>query len=1037
YDPENLSAGWYFTSTVTDTLSGLALANASWDHANDVYDQLTYDPGLGGDGVFNGVSDDGDGVVTVTLTITDNVGNLANDTVVFNLDDTGPTIISPTLDEDSNFLHADGFTLYYGDDMATPVVFWVEGEAQDDGAGPYQAIYSDAFESPPTDDDLAPPSYSWEGYYVVAPEEDYGPGTITVTVSDQVGNSATQVFNYVRDTSSPTIVPTSINEGGSPSLHAEGLTVYYSDMMGGSAQDFEIQGTASDEGGAGFQWVTFPPAFGDSVDPDSNSPWSGVYNVVSSNNGDGNILVTAFDNVGNWSTGVFTYIEDTTIPTVTLTYVTPPGYDEDDPDDYLDADGSNWYNAGDFTAGGDWEFHYDTADDGAGLASGSAFWDHSNDLDDQQIPALDLDGDDVFNDVDDDEEGVVTVTLTITDNVSNPASASVVFNIDNTEPVITSPYLLDYDSQYLHVDDLTVYYGDDMGSAQTFTVHGHSSDGDGVGLNVTDTVEFSSALGDNPSNLGTPEDWWGEYNAASYNTDSGTIIVTAYDLLNNPATQVFTYTRDTGDPSSGASSPQYDNGNPIVVNYSNATDTGGSGLQWVRLWYKKEVTGTWANSGLSPQTGPSGSFNFTPTEGDGTYYFATRAEDNVGNQEAEPAGSGDDETLYDTMQPSVPGNFAYQLDSDSGGDGFPPEAGYYDDRTIDLEWDPSTDNGSGLLTYHLGTAPQPTGGTYAEDSPYDVGSSGTHNIYLAAEDNAGNISDDAVTGPVVVDDQPPQGSVDCPEGTAAKSFTVNWLATDQGLAGLRSTDPYSVRYNVDGGGWQDWITATSAVTATFGPDSPVPVDYDHTYCFRVRAVDRAGNVSEWAEDCTEVSEAYSHGTKVFLPLIMTPDPNWGFELGNFTNWQHGGQLAQSVSTAMPHSGIYSALLGNPGYDCYNVPVGSAWLRRSVTVPSGGSPTLSFWYRIYTQDRNSILSDEYDLFAVYINGSDLVVKDANLTYPFGCSTTHNLVWKYVSFPLDAYEGQTIQITFYNYNRAPAGQGPEWYNTYTYVDDVSVQ
>jgi hypothetical protein len=190
------------------------------------------------------------------------------------------------------------------------------------------------------------------------------------------------------------------------------------------------------------------------------------------------------------------------------------------------------------------------------------------------------------------------------------------------------------------------------------------------------------------------------------------------------------------------------------------------------------------------------------------------------------------------------------------------------------------------------------------------------------------------------------------------------------------------------------------------------------------------------DDCTEVSEAYGPGIKkVFLPIIMAPDSNWGFETGNFTNWQHGGELAQSVSTARPRSGNYSARLGSPSYNCwYGVPVGSAWMGRSVTVPSGGSPTLSFWYRIYTQDKNSTLSDQYDFFAVYINGSDLVIKDANTIQPVDltCNTTYDLGWKFVNFSLDAYKGQTIEITFYNYNRPD-----KWYNTYTYVDDISVQ
>jgi hypothetical protein len=1035
YDPDNLSAGWHFTSTVTDTLSGLALANASWDHSNDADDQLVYDPGLDGDGVFSGVDDDGDGVVTVTLTMTDNVGNSSSDLVVLNLDDTDPNIISPTLYEYSNFLHTpDGSMLYYGDDMATAVVFSVEGEAQDDGAGPYQTTYSQAFGGTPSDDLLESPPYSWEGYYNVDNLEDWGSGTITVTVSDQVGNSATQIFAYAGDLISPTIVPITIAES-SPYLHADGLTLYYSNMMGGSAQDFEVQGTASDEGGAGFRDVVFSVAFGDSLDPDGNSPWSGVYDVISSNSGDDNITVTAYDNVSNWSTGVFTYIEDTITPTVVITDVTDPGYDS--AGNELDDDGSNWYNAGDFPSG-NWTFISDTSDDGAGLASGSAFWDHSNDVYDHTIDCG-PDGDGTFLGVSSDGDGTATVTVTITDNVGNSASDAVVFNIDNTEPTITSPYIDDFGYTHLHVvDDITIYYGDDMAGPEVFRVQGNAQDTGGVGLHY---VAYSAALGEpyveDYSNLAS---WRRDYTAEQSDTTSGVITAAVYDWLGNFATQVFTYTHDTDSPTSAASSPQYEDGNPIVVTYTNAIDPGGSGLQWVQLWYKEEVSGTWANSGLPAQTGPSGSFNFIPT-GDGTYYFASVATDNVGNGEDTPTDTGDDETIYDTIKPSRPENLRHLDDTtDSGSDGFLPEAGYYDDPVIKLEWDPSTDGGSGLLTppYHLGTAPHPTDGSYEWNSPYTVtiGVSGVYSIYLTAEDNAGNISDDAVTEePVVVDIEYPQVDVDCPTDTGDFSFVVDWSATtDQGPSGLRSTDPYSVSYRVDGGDWQDWITATSAVTATFGPDSPVTVEYSHTYCFRMRAVDKAGNVAYTdGGACTEVSEAYGPAVeKVFLPLVIAPDPNWGFELGNFTNWQHGGQLARSVSKAKPHSGSYSALLGSSGYSCSGVPIGNAWLRRSLIVPSSGSPTLSFWYRIYTQDKNSALSDQYDLFAVYVNGSVEVVRDANTTDSYGCGTLNDLGWKQVNFSLDAYKGQTIQITFYVYNRPD-----KWYNTYVYVDDVSVQ
>jgi len=205
----------------------------------------------------------------------------------------------------------------------------------------------------------------------------------------------------------------------------------------------------------------------------------------------------------------------------------------------------------------------------------------------------------------------------------------------------------------------------------------------------------------------------------------------------------------------------------------------------------------------------------------------------------------------------------------------------------------------------------------------------------------------------------------------------------------------------------------------------------------MRAVDKAGNVEyTGGDDCTEVSDTRN---KIFLPIVMVPDPNWGFETGDFTSWEHGGQLAQSVLTAMPYSGTYSALLGSPSYACDGgVPVGSAWLRRTVKVPSSGSPTLSFYYRIFTQDKTAPEDfDKLDLFAVSINGSQ-VFADMNMTENWGCPQTHDLRWRHGEVSLEDYKGKTVAITFYNYNRAaPPWPDPEKYNTYTYLDDVSVE
>ena len=111
---------------------------------------------------------------------------------------------------------------------------------------------------------------------------------------------------------------------------------------------------------------------------------------------------------------------------------------------------------------------------------------------------------------------------------------------------------------------------------------------------------------------------------------------------------------DTIAPTHGtATSPQYASASPILVTYSGASDTGGSGLKYVHLYYKKESNGTWNDSLLVSQAA-SGSFNFTNVSGEGTYYFALRAEDYNGNWSPAPSGNGSDNTIYDTTSPSTP-----------------------------------------------------------------------------------------------------------------------------------------------------------------------------------------------------------------------------------------------------------------------------------------------------------------------------------------------------------------------------------------------
>jgi uncharacterized repeat protein (TIGR01451 family) len=171
--------------------------------------------------------------------------------------------------------------------------------------------------------------------------------------------------------------------------------------------------------------------------------------------------------------------------------------------------------------------------------------------------------------------------------------------------------------------------------------------------------------------------------------------------------------------------------------------------------------------------------------------------------------------------------------------------------------------------------------------------------------------------------------------------------------------------------------------------------------------------------------------------------NGGFETGDFTSWFHLGELAQFVSTDETHEGSYSALLGDPSYDCEGgVPEGTAWMEQTFTVPASFTPTLSFWYRIHTHDHvfwtNGSLGDSFDVCIGATGGgctdATRILRDNYDNRPDlspGCDDEQDLGWKQFSLDLTSYRGQTVSLRFETVNRQDG-----WDNTWTYVDDVKV-
>ena len=143
--------------------------------------------------------------------------------------------------------------------------------------------------------------------------------------------------------------------------------------------------------------------------------------------------------------------------------------------------------------------------------------------------------------------------------------------------------------------------------------------------------------------------------------------------------------------------------------------------------------------------------------------------------------------------------------------------------------------------------------------------------------------------------------------------------------------------------------------------------------------------------------------------------------------------ARSMAELKEENGLdsdYDALLGEVVPLQHHVASG-AWMWQAVDVPSGSGPiTLSFWYRIFTRDR-----DETACFRVVLQDSsggflEEVLRDGYIAI-IPPSQLVDLGWRQGTFDLSAYRGQTIRLWFRNWIIVDGAQG-----TWTYVDDVRI-
>ena len=189
---------------------------------------------------------------------------------------------------------------------------------------------------------------------------------------------------------------------------------------------------------------------------------------------------------------------------------------------------------------------------------------------------------------------------------------------------------------------------------------------------------------------------------------------------------------------------------------------------------------------------------------------------------------------------------------------------------------------------------------------------GSHTLAVKAKDAAGNASA-AVMLNIIMDAAPPAVNFAAIDSVQKhREFLVSWSGMDKISA--ENSDEQAVKYfDID---WRDmststyesWFIATTSASAVFAGDN------GHTYRFRVRATDAAGNVSEWSESAdiavrlphvviSEVKIGGANATDEFVELYNPAD-----EAVSLTGWKLqklsvSGQTRENLLTSFPSATI--------------------------------------------------------------------------------------------------------------------------------------
>ncbi len=732
-----------------------------------------------------------------------------------------------------------------------------------------------------------------------------------LNVTDNVGNYQTYMQDsIIVDTANPAGTITIVETPTSPYIYYNSGTgiFYYSDMMGTTAQNFDLVATFTSAGFSMAWQVKFSTGFSrTSTYLDTSFPYSQSYGVLATHT---TILLYAvlYNHAGNAVNLTITCIEDTTAPSGYGLEHTPDS-DSDGGNDIAPDIGYDDDHTLDFRITGT------ITETSSGLPSSCYSYklNSGNWSDWSSTPTV------VYNVASD---GTYVCSVNITDNVGNVATVVQTATVvsDTVHPTATYTLVENPSSPYLYYNAGTgvFYYSDKMGgTSQPFDL---STSFGTVGVSGEWRVVYSAGFNQASSQtILAPATYSRTYGVTNVHTTT-LLTITLYNHAGNAVRLSITCTKDVNPPTGFtiANVPDSDNdgGDDITPNSGYADDStisfqfsGGSdalsGLPTDRYSYMLDG-GPWS------AWGSSSSSTYTSLA-DGLHTCDGRMIDNVGNVANVPTVAS---MIIDTDMPMgcnisvTEGGAHIYLNSTSlfytsltSGETFTITANF-GDAGNSLAWKVAFSAGFDRSAFE--DTSSPFSGLYTIQPAHT-----TSLIKVVFYNNAGNSM--TLYLPCIKDSTAPTLTMGALQPYYTTSiFTVSWSATDNaGGAGMCDVSRYDVEYNDNGAGYTTWKSGTMQTSDTFTGWN------GHTYTFRARARDNVNNTCAYVSTITTMIDtslptsqvnalpAYSNTSDIVVSWTCNdPSPGSGVarvyiqvrvDDGTFTDWFPGGVTNSSAT----------------------------------------------------------------------------------------------------------------------------------------------